>query len=501
MRKYPFIFITLFFLILLICYELYQGYNHFETNMLYKARQVGEVTKSFRKWNARSGTVYASTEFVKPNEFLPEEGREITYNGKVYTRINPAYMTRMAGEILAEKENIYIKITSTKLTNPLNAPKDWEKRALREIKKGKSDFHEIKFNSVQDIKFRYMTPLVMEKSCKNCHDYGNGEYLRGGISITMPITSVHNQNLLITVMTITVYILSASFIVFFILFFRKKLDKAIVRRDETIVQLEKEIKRRMTAESVLVQQTRSATMNEILSLVAHHWRQPLNNLGLLVQEFDDIKDKDAVRANINESMKLILDMSSTIDLFSSAVKSSDVKPLDFKKMFFDVLKLLKPEFDSVGISIKINCFMTSLPKKNIENTVDENISYICGNDKIKCDMKCGIQNIVVEGAESNFKQIILISQPKSKNRQINITFTTYSDEIIFSINDSGPEISPENKKKLFEPYFSTKDLKSGRGLGLFMAKTLVESFDGGNIYFDDSLEKTFVFKMKYTLKN
>ena len=54
-------------------------------------------------------------------------------------------------------------------------------------------------------------------------------------------------------------------------------------------------------------------------------------------------------------------------------------------------------------------------------------------------------------------------------------------EVIIQIEDNGGGISDKNFKKIFDPYFSTKKEKNGHGLGLFMAKMIVEKNMDGSL--------------------
>jgi hypothetical protein len=144
-----------------------------------------------RTWNASHGGVYVPvTETIRPNPYLTVPNRDVrTTDGRELTMINPAYMTRLVGEILAREGNT-IHITSLKPLRPGNAPDAWERAALGRFEKG-SDLESSLVGPAGKQVFRYMEPLKTEAACLQCHaeqGYKVGD-VRGGISISFPYAS------------------------------------------------------------------------------------------------------------------------------------------------------------------------------------------------------------------------------------------------------------------------------------------------------------------------
>ncbi len=143
-----------------------------------------------RRWNANHGGVYVPiTEQTKPNPYLIDPLRDIeTKQGLKLTKINPAFMTRQISEIAQQDNGSQFHITSLKPIRPENKPSEWEAAWLKSFAKGAKEQGE--FYLEKDVqKFRYMAPLITEKSCLKCHahqGYKQGE-IRGGISVTLPL--------------------------------------------------------------------------------------------------------------------------------------------------------------------------------------------------------------------------------------------------------------------------------------------------------------------------
>jgi len=144
-----------------------------------------------RHWNAQFNGVYVEkTEGVESNPYL-ENPDITTVEGKVFTKKNPALMTREISEFAREDSLYSFHITSLKPLNPGNAPDDFERGALKAFEEGKTEVY-TKIKSDSKTYFRYMAPLPVEEACLQCHaeqGYEVGE-IRGGISVFLDISEV-----------------------------------------------------------------------------------------------------------------------------------------------------------------------------------------------------------------------------------------------------------------------------------------------------------------------
>lgn len=156
---------------------------------LYQARAFFQEIITVRSWNAIHGGVYVPiTETTQPNPYLEDSLRDIqTIDGMKLTKINPANMTRLISDIISKDADIRFHITSEKPIRPANAPDEWEKISLKLFSAGVPEkFEFIELHEDTNV-FRYMAPLLVEKSCLQCHSkqgYKEGD-IRGGISVTM----------------------------------------------------------------------------------------------------------------------------------------------------------------------------------------------------------------------------------------------------------------------------------------------------------------------------
>ena len=193
-----------------------------------KDREILEISRTFldqiiitREWNALHGGVYVfADEQTPPNPYLNKDPqRDIPLsNGKILTKVNPAYMTRQISELAAQFKGAQIHITSLKPIRSENKSTPWEHTALESFEKGAKEYA-----SFTDGHYRYMAPLITRKSCLKCHEqqgYKIGD-VRGGISITLPY---NNSSFLWP--RITGYLTVTAVGLFFIIFFGRRLSKA-----------------------------------------------------------------------------------------------------------------------------------------------------------------------------------------------------------------------------------------------------------------------------------
>lgn len=162
--------------------------------ILIRAKSHVQHIQKTRMWNAHYGGVYVEKkEGVKSNPYLFDPDIK-TIDGKVYTLKNPALMTREISELFEKDGLMTFHMTSLKPINPLNKPDEFEKKALLLFEIGEKDF--FRKERIDDrTDFRYIAPLIVEKSCLKCHakqGYKSGD-IRGGLSVRFDITEIESS--------------------------------------------------------------------------------------------------------------------------------------------------------------------------------------------------------------------------------------------------------------------------------------------------------------------
>ena len=177
-----------------------------------------------RKWNARYGGVYVEKrKSVESNPYLKNPDIE-TVDGIIYTKKNPAVMTREISEYASEEDQFSFHITSLKLLNPNNEPDEFEKKALRSFESGEEEASLI-VTTNNKVYYRYMAPLYVDESCLECHSeqgYKTGD-INGGISVTFDIGDIQGRLLKNSYMLIILGIVSTLILLGIVFFFTKRL--------------------------------------------------------------------------------------------------------------------------------------------------------------------------------------------------------------------------------------------------------------------------------------
>jgi len=237
------------------------------------------------------------------------------------------------------------------------------------------------------------------------------------------------------------FILTILFIIFlFILYKTYQKDTKSIREKE-----------------ILSQQSKLASMGEMIGNIAHQWRQPLSVIstatsGMKLQHEYGLLNEEKLIQNLDLIFKNTQFLSQTIEDFRVFFNTEKDKiSFDIKENIHQVIDMFKESFKSDGIIIIDNLSKISI------------VSY-----------------------PNDFKQVIVNMLKNAKdaiNQDGYIIITTQEDKnhVVITIQDSGGGIPNDIIKKIFEPYFTTKHQSQGTGLGLYMVYEIIENNFNGTI--------------------
>jgi two-component system, NtrC family, C4-dicarboxylate transport sensor histidine kinase DctB len=208
-------------------------------------------------------------------------------------------------------------------------------------------------------------------------------------------------------------------------------------------------------DKILILQGRQAVMGEMISNIAHQWRQPLNMLALLIQDLQMTRKRvglteEFFSENVNRSLEIIRQMSKTIDYFRYFFKP------DKDKVEFRVLETIEKTVSILNGSFKIHGIRTE-----VEHTGDP----------------------VINGFPTEFVQVLLnilinardaLQSSMPEDPFITVRLFEEGKKTVVTITDNAGGIPEEIIDKIFDPYFTTKGPDQGTGIGLFMSKTIIE---------------------------
>jgi len=225
-------------------------------------------------------------------------------------------------------------------------------------------------------------------------------------------------------------------------------------------RVRQELAKNREKDAIMIQQGRLAAMGEMLSNIAHQWRQPLNELAIMVQtlrlEYDDkLLDGERIDAFSDDSMKTIRHMSQTINTFRDFFKQNRaVQQFDLSIAIMATADLLQASLQAAGISLTLDlqpgCLLQGQP-----NDLSQVVLNLCNNAR-------------------DILQARAVHDPV-----IRVTSQRVQGGVEIRIEDNGGGIADEVIDKIFDPYFTTKHKSQGTGLGLYISKKVIEgSFNG-----------------------
>ena len=223
----------------------------------------------------------------------------------------------------------------------------------------------------------------------------------------------------------------------------------------------KDITQKKQAEDALEQQSRMVQMGEMISMIAHQWRQPLNAISLTASNLKlkfDFKKYDAksqedfeqcsqeLSLGLDNIQEYIRTLSTTIDDFRNFYKTDKVSAnLKLEDIASKALKIIDSSLIAGNVKI-IKEYNSDKTIQMYENEIMQAILTILQNSE---------DNFLEKKTEEPYIKIM------TKNKMI-------------SICDNGGGIPKDIIDKIFDPYFSTKLEKNGTGLGLYMSRTIIE---------------------------
>jgi len=232
-------------------------------------------------------------------------------------------------------------------------------------------------------------------------------------------------------------------------------------------------------DKLIQQQSRLAQLGEMISMIAHQWRQPLNAIAAnaigietklsLWEDDDSMLTKEGqvelhsfVNSKLNNIERYVQSLSMTIDNFRDFYKPTKEKRL------VTINNSIKQALDIVETSMQ-----TKLIK--VEKEFNSKVEL----ELFTHELMQVILNLL-KNAQDNFEE------KEINNAEITIITNDIQNGVRVEISDNGGGIPLDINEKIFDPYFSTKTEKNGTGLGLYMSKLIVEEHHDGKLFYTNT---------------
>ncbi len=487
LKVLPLIFITFFAIVVSIFYN-----QHNATVLTESNKQIEMILKTNKALHAYVENIQ------KPVIYnLQGEGKlyEDFFDPKI---LSFTYIARNIHEQYAKREitNGHIpysyKLATTNPRNPINKATPFEEGILKRFQsKEIKDYATFITENNEKYYYKAMPIDPNKESCMKCHStpdiapkelialYGStaafGEKVgevRAMISLKIPVSSIINNSL--QEFYISILVVGVLFLLFYIILVAllqkdARLQKTLAELEESNLLLSKSIEevhekseQLHIKDTLLAEQSKMSALGEMMSNVAHQWRQPLSVIssaatGLQVQkEFNTLTDEkfEASCELINKNTQYL---SNIIENFAHYIDNNNTKQyFNLKDMINNFLDIVNPEVNEhqlhIILELEEEIQLNSFPSELLQCFVN-----IFNNSKE-----------AFEGQNIDTKYIFIAAFRKDDKTSI-----------IFKDNAGG--IPNEILPKIFEPYFTTKHKSQGKGLGLHLVYKLVKETMEGDI--------------------
>ncbi|ADH85351.1 sensor histidine kinase [Desulfurivibrio alkaliphilus] len=435
-----------------LLWDLRLAREHMEELAIKEARSNFNKDLAFRLWATRHGGVYVPVDDRTPPNpglaHLPERDIE-TPSGRQLTLMNPAYMLRQMLEEHGDFYGVRGKITSFHLLNPINAPDPWEAEALRRFEQGESEVLEF-VEDDKEPRLRLMRPMETREGCLKCHAFQGYQVgdVRGGIGVTVPmrhyLDTLGETKRSRTIFFSVIWALGVGILVL--------LDVQVLRRLRAQEEHENVLKAQRQA---LIRANKDLT--RLAEVSAHHLQEPSRRLLTFSQLLKDRLKVEETDPEVRRSLEFVeqnatylRNLVRDIQLYLDADKpQGQPAELDVNEVVARVQQKLAPLISETGAEIKVG----ELPPLVFDLSRLRDIFLIIMENSLLHAGTGTRPRIVISGERLN-----------GMNR--------------YRVSDNGSGIPEVYRQRVFEIFERLGGGGRGTGIGLPIARRMVESAGG-----------------------
>lgn len=489
-----------------------------------------------RAWIADHGGVFIEKlPNMKRSPYLRDD--EISdQSGKKYLLKTPAMITKELSRYAEDQGLYWFHITSLKLTNPENAPDDFERKALAGFEQnGANELFTVEKANRKPF-LRYIAPLYIEEGCLKCHShqgYRVGD-VRGAISITLPVEKTYaeiGQTRRTMAIAGGLMVLTLAGVLFFMI---RKLVLTPTRRMQSSIQAFSEGKFEQNSviatgdefeelSAAFAEMARTiddyhTSLNDKIRAATSNLAETnakLREANVLLHEADMRKSDFVARAS-HELRTPLTSIKGAMDYISTrmtALAQSGESPDSVEDIlvFFELIKknterLIRMVNDMLDIErIEMGVSELHLAETDLAGLVDEVLASFSleAEQRTITFERLGKDSLPLCIDEDRIRQVLinlLSNALKYAPDKSCIQVSLDADDTVVRIEvaDSGPGIPEEERSRIFNRFYRLGD-KEGTGLGLAVCKSIIEAHGGeigvvSNVPFGASFVCTFPFR-------
>lgn len=228
------------------------------------------------------------------------------------------------------------------------------------------------------------------------------------------------------------------------------------------VSTEKDITRQKKQQEINMIQEKQAQMGEMISMIAHQWRQPLSSIGTIATlmrvslDLEDI-EKEKLYGDLEKINNHVQFLSKTVNDFRNFFNPKKRKEsVSIEEVIRDTVAIIEKSFEMKNIRLEVTCETDATVRIH------------------KNEMMQVLLNLLKNAQD-------VFTENRVNHAQVDVRGAVTDKGVIIGVEDNGGGIPDEIIHKIFDPYFSTKSEKVGTGLGLHMSKIIVEQHNRGEL--------------------
>ncbi len=244
----------------------------------------------------------------------------------------------------------------------------------------------------------------------------------------------------------------------------KRAEEKLVDRQRQLEELNRTLEQRVAEETrkcrekdyLLIQQSRQAEMGDMINIIAHQWRQPLNVIGLYAQVLAESSrnghlDEATLENTVKQILDILMHMSQTIDDFRNFLKpDKEMRQFNVKETIARTYALISASFRSQDIIVEI-----------------------AGDDDLSLTGYANEYAQVVMNILNNAKDAL--QDRNVEKPRIGIMIAREGTRAVVTISDNAGGIDDGLQERIFEPYFTTGKDRTWSGIGLYMSRNIIEN--------------------------